>query len=393
MDEKMINIAKINETVQGQEAEMIAFLEKLVNTESGISQIDGVNQIGQILSTFCQELGMKIRTIHHDQAGDLLIAEYVPENVKHTAPIVFSGHMDTVFKPGVTEGHHFRLLENQPGLAKGAGLMDMKGGLVIALYVIKNLISLGYSDHPLKMILVPDEETLHRYSNTRDEMARELADAYMLLNFEPSDHLDHIVVGRQGGMMMSMTVDGVPGHSGMEVKTSRSAIVELANKVVALEALTDIDRQKLINCGLINGGVSANTVPGQAKGNFSFRFPNESVKNEMLLELAEIGDQTYIEGTTTTYEIESWLDAMEYTDKVDQLADHYIETATQLDFNPLKKVESQGASDASIGSIVDIPTLDGLGIVGWGAHTLDETADLTSIVPKVCLSLHALISL
>ena len=95
----------------------------------------------------------------------------------------------------------------------------------------------------------------------------------------------------------------------------------------------------------------------------------------------------------TKFEIESGVDAMVYTDKVDQLADHYLATADKMGYGPLAKVESQGASDASLASLVDIPVIDGLGIVGTGAHTLEEEADLTSLVPRVALSIQAILDL
>ncbi|RPA59133.1 M20 family peptidase [Aerococcus agrisoli] len=383
----------LNERIKAQEADMIDFLKQLVNTESGIEQIDGVNKIGRILADACQSIGMKTRTIKHDQAGDMVIAEFTPDQPQSLAPIVLSGHMDTVFEAGVTQEHGFRWLDEAAGLAQGAGIMDMKGGLVIAFYVAKNLIELGYQDHPIKLIFVPDEETLHRHSDSRNEMLAELQDAHSLLNFEPSESLDKLVVSRKGGMMLAVTVEGIAGHSGMEADKGRSAIVELAQKVVALEAKTDISRHKLINCGLFNGGVSANTIPGFAKGNFSLRFPNEAIKQEILNDLDAVVNQTYIEGTTTTYTIESGVDAMEWTDKVDGLLKHYQTVAKSIGYGTITAMESQGASDASIATQADIPVLDGLGVVGSGAHTLTETADLTSLVPKVCLSIHAIAQL
>lgn len=388
-----MEIDKLKALIASQENEMFTFLEELVNTESGIDQISGVNQVGAIIRQWCENIGMTTRIIPHDHAGDLLIAEYKTVENQNRKPVVLSGHMDTVFNAGVTKDHHFRLLADKPGFAKGAGLMDMKGGLVIAMYVVKNLIEMGYQKHPLSLIFIPDEETLHRYSPTRQEMIAELQDAELMLNFEPSPRFNEVVVGRQGGMMMNITVEGVQGHSGMEVKIGRSAVVELAQKVVTLEALTDIPRKKLINCGIINGGVSANTIPGVAKGNFSLRFPNQAIKDEIIDDVERVISKPYIPDTVTKFEIESGVDAMVYTDKVDQLADHYIRTANKLGYGTLSKVESQGASDASLASLVDIPVVDGLGIVGTGAHTLEEEAELTSLVPRVVLTIQAILEL
>lgn len=388
-----MEIEALKSFIADQERDMFAFLEELVNTESGIDQVNGVNQVATIIREWCEQIGMTTRTIPHEQAADLLIAEYKTTTHQDKSPIVLSGHMDTVFNAGVTKVHYFRLLADKPGFAKGAGLMDMKGGLVIAMFVVKNLIEMGYEKHPLTLIFIPDEETLHRYSDTRQEMMTELQDAALMLNFEPSSPFNEVVVGRQGGMMMHLTVEGIQGHSGMEVESGRSAVVELAQKVVELEGLTDISRKKLINCGIINGGVSANTIPGAAKGNFSLRFPNQTIRDEIIADIERVIATSYIADTTIHYEIESDVDAMVYTDEVDKLADHYSQTAEKMGYGSLAKVESQGASDASLATLVDIPVIDGLGIVGIGAHTLEEEADLTSLVPKVVLSIQAILDL
>ena len=92
--------------------------------------------------------------------------------------------------------------------------------------------------------------------------------------------------------------------------------------------------------------------------------PNQTIKEEIIADIKRVIAEPYIADTMTKFEIESGVDAMVYTDKVDQLADHYLATADKMGYGPLAKVESQGASDASLASLVDIPVIDGLGIVG-----------------------------
>lgn len=375
---------QITQYIDDQKDSMISFLEKIVNIESGPDQPDGVDTIIDIFKEEFETLGLATRIIEMKHADNILIGEYTPENVETEAPIVLSGHMDTVFQPGVLKEHAFQKLDDQT--AKGAGIADMKGGLVIALYTLKALIHMGYKKHPIKMLFIGDEETLHRYSNTDEVMLEEFKGAAMLLNFEPATEPELITVSRKGGTMIALEVEGISAHSGSGVRDGRSAIIELSHKIIELESRADIERGKLLNCGIIQGGVSANTIPGYAKANFSVRFPNQEIKNEILEDFKEIVEQSTVPGTSASFEVEGMLDAMEQTEDVDRLADHFIQIGAECGYGTLTKYQSEGASDAALGVLAGVPTLCSMGIVGDGAHTLDEKADLNSLLKRTVLA-------
>ncbi len=375
---------EISKYMSEQREEMVSLLETIVNIESGPEQPEGVDEILDIFKTAFDDLGLDSRIIECEHAGNIIVSQYTPEDVENEAPIVLSGHMDTVFQEGALKEHAFRKVDQQ--WAKGAGIADMKGGLVIALYTLKALIHLDYKKHPIKMLFIGDEETLHRYSNTREVMLEELAGAAMMLNFEPADAFGHLGVSRKGGGMVSLEVEGIGAHSGMGATIGRSAIIELSHKIIELEEKTDIERGKLINCGLIEGGVSANTIPAYAKANLSIRFPDQATKEEILDDFEAVVSKTTIPDTTAHYKVEGLLDAMEFTSKVEQLADHFIKVGTDCGYDDLVKYKSEGASDASLGVVADVPTLCSMGIVGDGAHTMDEIADLDSLVSRAILA-------
>ena len=375
---------KVTNYMTEQREEMVSLLETIVNIESGPEQPEGVNEIIDIFKTEFDELGLDSRIIECERAGNIIVSHYIPDDVENEAPVVLSGHMDTVFQAGALKEHAFRKVDQQ--LAKGAGIADMKGGLVIALYTLKALIHVGYKKHPIKMLFIGDEETLHRYSNTREVMLEELEGAAMMLNFEPADEFGRLGVSRKGGGMVSLEVEGIGAHSGSGAAIGRSAIIELSHKIIELEEKTNIDRGKLINCGLINGGVSANTIPAYAKANFSIRFPDQETKLEILNDFEEIVSKTTVPNTKARYEVEGLLDAMEFTTKVNQLAEHFIKVGADVGYDNLVKHKSEGASDASLGVVADVPTLCGMGIVGDGAHTMDEVADLDSLVSRAILA-------
>lgn len=159
---------QITDYLTAQHEEMVSLLKQLVNIESGPDQPEGVDAIIEIFKQEFDQLGLVSRTVEMEYAGSTIVSIYTPEDVENDAPIVLSGHMDTVFQPGVLSEHGFRMVDDR--FAKGAGIADMKGGLVIALYTLKALIHLGYKKHPIKMLFIGDEETLHRNSNTREVM-------------------------------------------------------------------------------------------------------------------------------------------------------------------------------------------------------------------------------
>lgn len=375
---------QITQYINPKKEEMVSLLEEIVNIESGPEQPEGVDAIIEIFKEEFETLGLETQIIEMERAGNILIGEYTPNHVENEAPIVLSGHIDTVFQPGVLEEHAFQKLENQ--YAKGAGIADMKGGLVIALYTLKALIHMGYKKHPIKMLFIGDEETLHRYSNTNEIMLEEFKGAAMLLNFEPATEPEYLTVSRKGGTMIALEVEGISAHSGSGVRDGRSAIIELSHKIIELESRADIERGKLLNCGVIQGGVSANTIPGYAKANFSVRFPNQEIKEEILADFEEVVEQTTVPGTLARFEVEGMLDAMEQTEGVDRLAEHFIRVGAECGYGTLSKYQSEGASDAALGVLAGVPTLCSMGIVGDGAHTLDEKADLNSLVKRTVLA-------
>lgn len=375
---------QITSYITEQYDEMILLLEAIVNIESGPDQPEGVDQIINIFKTEFDKLGLTTQIIENERAGNIIISDFLPEEVENDSPVVLSGHLDTVFPVGVLKEHAFRMVDQR--FAKGAGIADMKGGLVIALYTLKALIHFGYRKHPIRMLLIGDEETLHRYSNTREIMLEALSDAALMLNFEPVTKREHLSVSRKGGGMVILEVEGIGAHSGSGASTGRSAIVELASKIVELESRTDIQHGKLINCGLIEGGVSTNTIPAYAKANISMRFSNQETKERILQDLEEVVNHTYLQGTTARYEVEAFLDAMELTPAVEDLANHFIKIGAECGYGKLEKNKSEGASDASLGVIAGVPTLCGMGIIGEGAHTIEEIADLESLISKAVLA-------
>ena len=263
---------------------MLSLWEELVNTESGSRQLEGVEAVCNILRRELEGAGVKTRTIPMDNAGSVLVGEW--DNGSTKAPLLFIGHMDTVFKEGAVKENPFRV--DEENFAHGPGVVDMKAGLVIAVYAIKALAELGFHERPIKCVFAGDEENLHMFSNAKAVMEAEASGALAAFNFETGYLDNHFVVGRNGGGPAQITVHGVAAHSGLAPEKGRSAILEAAHKIAAIEALNDIPRGKLINCGKVSGGIGENTIPDTCTINLGIRFPTSEIKGEILTALQSI---------------------------------------------------------------------------------------------------------
>ena len=269
---------KIRRYVDEHHDDMLALWEEMVNTESGSRQLEGVAAMDAILQRELESVGAKIQVLPVENAGGVLVAEWNSDSPK--APLLFIGHVDTVFKEGAVAANPFRIDEN--GFAHGPGVLDMKAGLVIAVFALKALAAAGFAGRPIKCVFAGDEENLHMLSNAKQVMMEEVKGAAAAFNFETGFMDNRFVVGRKGGGPVSLTVHGVSAHSGNAPEKGRSAVLEAAHKIVALEACNDIPRGKLINCGKITGGIGENTIPDLCTLNIGVRFPSTEIKNEIL---------------------------------------------------------------------------------------------------------------
>lgn len=382
----MEQIEIIRGYIDAHRQEMLALWRDLVNTESGPAQKEGVDAVNARLRKEMEAAGLKTRVVPMERVGDVLVAEW--DNGSREAPILVIGHMDTVFKPGAAAGNPFRV--DGDGNAHGPGVLDMKGGVVIGLYAVKALQAAGYARRPVKFILAGDEETLHQSSNAQQVMAEEAKGGFAAFNFETGYPDDGIVVGRKGGSIVSFEIEGVAAHSGIAPEKGRSAIEEAAHKIVSLQAMNDIPRGKLINCGMVSGGIGENTIAGACSIRCGLRFPTMAIKDELMAGCRAVADTVYVEGTRTTMKIEMVMDPMERTEGVQKLYELVEETARDIGYGPVHPFEVGGVSDSSIAVVAGVPTVCGMGVKGEFNHTEREYAVVESLYNRTVLAASAM---
>lgn len=361
---------------------MLELWQEIVNTESGPRQLDGVNAVGAILTRELEGTGAVVHRVAVENAGEMIVGDWNQE--AGGAPIVFMGHMDTVFPAGEAGRNPFRV--DADGFAHGPGVVDMKAGLVIGVYALKALAASGWKKHPIRFLGVPDEETLHMFSNAKELIAREARGALAAFNFEPGPLDDRLVIGRYGGGPVSITIHGVAAHSGSAPEKGRSAILEAAHKIVALEAANDIPRGKLINCGAVEGGIGENTIPACCKIRIGIRYKNEAIGKEIHDLLAQVTAAHTVPDTRAELDVSRVMHCMEITDGVRKLYGHVAATAEKLGYRRPEGIQVGGLSDAGILVAEGIPTLCGMGVRGEGSHTPEERAEVESLYQRCALA-------
>ena len=379
----MEHIDAIRRYIDAHRQEMLDLWRDLVNTESGPAQKEGVGAVCRRLCAELEAMRVYTRPVPMEDGSQVLVADW--DNGGEEAPVLLIGHMDTVFQPGAATKNPFRI--DPDGTAHGPGVLDMKAGLVIALYAVKALQSVGWAGRNVRFLFAGDEETAHKNSDAKAVMAREARGCAAAFNFETGYLDDGIVVGRRGAAIVNFHIAGVSAHSGIEPEKGRSAILEASHRIIALEALNDLPRSKLINCGVITGGESSNTVPDSCTITASLRFPTIAIKEELLEDCRRIMEApSTVPDTTATMRVGGVFDPMEHTQGVQKLYELVEETAREIGYGPVHPFEVSGASDSAISVNEGVPTVCAMGVRGAFNHTEREYAVVESLFQRTLLA-------
>jgi len=369
------NEAQITDWLAGQKTQMLRLLEDVVNIDSGSYDKPGVDAVGARFVTFLRNEGLSVDVEAIDTLGDAIHIRLddAPSNEK---PIVLMGHRDTVFPKGEAKRRPFRIAD---GKAYGPGVADMKGGLVLNAFVLAAFKRFGGNPVPLAGLITSDEEIAS--PACRSVIERVARDARCVLNSEPGRPSGNVVTGRKGGVFMRMDVLGRAAHSGGNFEKGISAIGEIAHKIVALHALTDLDRGITVNVGLVNGGQSVNTTAPQAEGRIDLRYVEPADRAYALDAIRRIVDTPTVAGTTATLEILGEFLPLTKPAGSEALFATYVEAAAAAGLTVAGEF-SGGCADSGFTTSVGCPTICATGPVGANAHTPEEHMEVETLVPR-----------
>jgi len=294
------------------------------------------------------------------------------------APVFLVGHTDTVFPPGTFEGWRA-----EGDLVVGPGVFDMKGGLVVMIFGLAAARRAGLLERvPVAGLLVSDEEV--GSPDSQQHLRRLAQGATAALCFESGRAGDLIVTRRKGTAAVKVTAHGVAAHAGNEHEKGKNAIWALCRFVDRAQGLTDRARGLTVNVGTIRGGTTKNTVPDHAECEVDLRFLTTGDGEALVVALQEAASAAAASVAGTSMEVSrtAWRDPLERTEASAALAAAYGAAQSAFGLGQGEAALMGGGSDACTTGALGIPSIDGLGPRGKGFHTHQETADLSSLVPK-----------
>ncbi len=356
--------------------EMETELAELVAENSFTDNVDGGRRVGARLSerTFAIA-GLERRLVASARYADHLV--FSSRGAASRKPIALVGHLDTVFPPGTFEG--FR---RDGELARGPGVLDMKGGLVVVAWALRAIAETAGLDAiaPVRLAIVADEEV---GSPEGQRVIREaIAGATGALVFEAGRQGDRVITRRKGTGSMTAVAQGRAAHAGNNHKEGKNAIWAIARFVDRAQSLTDYARGVTVNVGVVSGGTSKNTVPDRAEAQLDLRFESVSDGEKLVSELRAAAEAHGVEGVSIALTGGIARLPLERSDASVALMTSYLACAKESGLGGGEAALIGGGSDASTSSAMGIASIDGLGPRGVGFHTKDEQIEIATLVLK-----------
>ena len=371
----------INEYIDAHRDEMINVWKTIVSTESPSIEKAQVDKVGQIICRELEAAGASVRTEYVENRGNVLIADWHADAEKPF--LIFCGHMDTVFPMGTILERPFTIRD---GIVTGPGVLDMKGGLVIAIFVLKALEAAGYREYPVRVVFVGDEEQGHRQSDVGKRLPSFIHGAFAALNFETGFPSGGIVVGRKGSCRLSLDVAGISAHAGNCPEQGRNAIVEMSHKIPLIHGLNDLSHGTSVNVGVISGGTVVNAIPAGCHIDIDIRYTDRTRLDTVLAKIQEISDTNVIGGCSCKVTMQSISMVMEPNEKNHALFEHIRSTAEDIGYGVVTPITSGGWSDSNIISHEGIPVVCSMGVIGEFNHTKKEYALCDSLFERAKLA-------
>ncbi|HGY92068.1 MAG TPA: M20 family peptidase [Planctomycetes bacterium] len=372
--------------LRGWAPEMRAFLERLVAQNSHTPHVEGVNAVGRMMERQLLTMGFKAGAFVTGCGGQHLIARREGDDGHR---LLLVGHLDTVHPP--REEAPDALTERE-GRLFGPGAADMKGGLVVMASALKALDVEGLLEGRAVTVLLTADEELGS-PTAHDLVVQEGRDHHLGLVFEAgrpcSSGATSFVTRRKGFSRWSLRIEGVEAHSGVAKEKGLSAALEMAHKIIALEALNDPSNGVSVNVGIAESGTAVNTVPGQARLEIDARFPSPEAGATLEAALRKVlgVPQTGRGERRPVLHVKEGprMEPMVETEAMARMAGRIRTWGGELGLK-LEEEGRGGGSDANLLAEAGCPVVDGLGVVGGDFHSPEEWVDPASLLDRSCLA-------
>jgi glutamate carboxypeptidase len=353
----------------GQMPEALALLEQMVSMESPSYDKELTDKFVLFLATKFQEIGGEVDIVPAAKVGNHLRVNFPDPS---TERVLLLGHTDTVWTAGEITKRPFKI-EN--ARATGPGVFDMKAGVLLMWMVLRALKA-----RPVTVLLTSDEEI--GSASSRGLIESEASQCRAVLVLEPSLPGGALKTARKGVGRFTVKAIGRSAHAGIDPGKGVNAVEEISRQILKLHSMTDPTRNTTVTVGVVQGGTRPNVVPAEAAAEIDVRTATIEEAGRiaaMIKDLAPelLGARLEIRGGFNR-------PPMERNTETARLFGAAREIAAQLGID-LKEGSTGGASDGNFTSALGIPTLDGLGAVGGGAHAIDEWIEIESLPQRAAL--------
>ncbi len=361
-----------------ERARLVERLRTLVEVESPSEYAAGVNAAVDVVAGWAEAMGARV--VRHPQAefGDVVEVWFGPA-ASGSKPVLLLGHLDTVWPVGTLAGMPFRQAPDEAERMRlwGPGVMDMKAGVVMALEAVA---AAGELKRPTVLLLNPDEEVGSPVSREHTERLARGAEAVFVL--EPAQGLPGSAddaaykTARKGVGQYRVEVTGVASHSGVDFLAGHSAVLDLGRMLGKIAAITDLSRGLTVNPGVIGGGTRSNVIAAEAWAEVDVRIATAA--DAAVVEAAMRGLRCEDPGCSVAVSGGVNRPPMERSAGTVRL----FEMAQRLAPFELREAATGGGSDGNFTAALGVPTLDGMGAVGEGAHAAHESLLMEELVPR-----------
>jgi glutamate carboxypeptidase len=353
-------------------------LAPLVEINSFTENPEGGRKVGALLRELFAHAGLETTVRPSERFADHLVFRSRPE-LPNRGAVALVGHLDTVFPPGTFEGYRA-----DDVTARGPGVLDMKGGLVVIAFALHALAATGGLDAvvPVRVVVVGDEEV--GSPEGQGVIAASISGSSACLVFEAGRETDAIITRRKGTGGMTAIAHGRAAHAGNAHAEGANAIWAAARFVDAVQRMTDYDRGITVNVGRIVGGHTKNTVPDRVEIQIDLRFCTQLDGEHLVAAIRRAAEDAAVGVKGTRIELHGGIlrPSLERTEASARLCAEYAACARAHGLGAEEAPLIGGGSDASTAGALGIPAIDGLGPRGSGFHTKEERIELATLVPR-----------
>jgi glutamate carboxypeptidase len=379
MSETRETMLALQRVLKGREREIVGLLGQFVRCESPSYQKAAVDHLGRIVAGEWRRRGAKVRILRQKTRGNHVRAEIWIGRGRPGGQILIIGHLDTVYPLGALDKMPFRV---SGGRAWGPGTFDMKAGLAIALAAIDGLRAAALRPRKRLVFFWNSDEEIGSETSRR-EIEREARRSDAVLVLEPALGSDgRLKTARKGVGTAEIVVTGRSSHAGADPGAGVNAVHELALQIARLTKMNNPGRGITVQSTVVEGGTVSNVVPAHARAEIDIRYSHLADAPKLNKRLR--GLRPILEGARI--EVRGGINRppLERTRGVRELFGRARSLMREIGVD-LGETTTGGGSDGNFTAALGVPTLDGLGAIGSGAHSPEEHVLIGSLPQRAAL--------